>query len=128
MTFEIQETESLHTIITHSKMSIIQISELLLKNIDKEISLVIRKEKQFSFDSFIQGCHAYVEIWTPKVGDESLYLICKYSNEHNKYVVAVMIGGRTGGHVPKNLSKILNFFLTLLNCAIKGTVAGKRIN
>ena len=45
MTFKIQETESLHTIITHNKMSIIQISELLLKNIDKEISLMIQKEK-----------------------------------------------------------------------------------
>ena len=58
-------------------MSIIQISELLLKNIDEEISLVIQKEKQFSFDSFIRGYHAYMEIWTPKVGDDSLYLKCE---------------------------------------------------
>ena len=43
-------------------MSIIQISELLLKNIDEEISLVIQKEKQFSIDSFIRGYHAYMEI------------------------------------------------------------------
>ena len=38
------------------------------------------------------------------------------------------IGGHTGGHVPKNLSKILNIFLTLPNCAIKCKVTGKHIN
>ena len=38
------------------------------------------------------------------------------------------IGWHTGGHVPKNLSKILNFFLTLPNCAIKWKVTGKHIN
>ena len=78
-------------------MSIIQISELLLKNIDGE----------FPFDSFSRRYCAYMKIWTPKVGDNNLYLKCY---EHNKYVAAVMIGGRTGGHVPKNLSKISNLF------------------
>ena len=86
-------------------MLIIQISELLLKNIEEEISLVIQKEKQFS-----------------------LHLKCKDGNEHNKYAVAVMIGGRTGEHVPKNLSKIFNLFLTLPKCAIKCKVTRKRIN
>ena len=76
-------------------MSTIQISELLLKNIDEEISLIIQKEKQFSFDSFIRGYHLYMEIWTLKVGDQSLYLKCEDGNEHNKYAVAVIIGGRT---------------------------------
>ena len=54
-------------------MSTIQISELLLKKIDEEISLIIQKEKQFSFDSFIRGYHLYMEIWTLKVGEQSLY-------------------------------------------------------
>ena len=39
-----------------------------------------------------------------------------------------MTGGRTGGHVPKNLRKIFNIFLTLPNCAIKWKVTGKRLN
>ena len=43
-------------------MLIIQISELLLRNIDQETSLVIQNEKQFSFDSFIPGYHTYIEI------------------------------------------------------------------
>ena len=91
-------------------MSIIQISKLLLKNIDEEISLVIQKEKQFSFDAFIQGYHVYMEIWTPKVGDDSLYLKCEEGYEHHKYALALMIGGHTGGHVPNNLSTIFNPF------------------
>ena len=69
-----------------------------------------------------------MEIWTPNVGDDSLYLKCEDGNEHDKYAVALMIGGRTGGHVSKNLSKIFNLFLTLPNCAIKWKVTGKRIN
>ena len=39
-----------------------------------------------------------------------------------------MTGGRTGGHVPKNLSKIFNIFLTLPNGSIKWKVTGKRLN
>ena len=42
--------------------------------------------------------------------------------------VPVIIGGRTGGHVPKNLSKIFYLFLTLPNCSIKCKVTEKRIN
>ena len=57
-------------------MSIIQISELLSKNVVK-ISLVIQKEKKFSFDQFIGGYHAYIEIWLPKVGYDSLHLKCE---------------------------------------------------
>ena len=87
-------------------MSIIQVSELLLKNINEEISLVIQKENQFKFDSLIRGCHAYIEIWTTKVGDDSLYLKFEDGDERNKYAVAVMIEGRTVECVPKNLSEI----------------------
>ena len=100
-------------------MTIIQTSKLLLKNIDEEISLVIQKEKQFSIDSFIRGYHAYIEKWTAKVGDGSVCLKCEDGKEHNKYAAAVMIGGRIGSHVPKNVSKVFNLFLTLPNCAIK---------
>ena len=39
-----------------------------------------------------------------------------------------MIEGRTGECVPKNLSEILNLFLTLSNYVIECKVTGKRIN
>ena len=38
-------------------MSIVKISEPLLENIEEEISVVIQKEKQFSFDPFFRGYH-----------------------------------------------------------------------
>ena len=69
-----------------------------------------------------------MEIWTPKVGNDIWHLKCDDGNEYNKYTVAVMIEGRTGRHVPKNLSKIFNLFLTLPNCATKCKATGKCIN
>ena len=36
-----------------------------------------------------------LELWIPKVEDDSLYLKYKDRNEHNNYLVAVMIGGQT---------------------------------
>ena len=35
---------------------------------------------------------------------------------------------KTGGHIPKNLSKTFKHFLTLRNCTIKCNVIGKRVN
>ena len=40
----------------------------------------------------IQEYHAYMEMWIPKVGDDSFYLRCKDGNEHDKYVATGMIG------------------------------------
>ena len=52
-----------------------------------------------------------MNIWIPKVGDGSLYLTYEDGNEHDRYAVAVMISEQTGGHIPKNLRKILKLFL-----------------
>ena len=57
-----------------------------------------------------------------------MHLKFEDGNERNKYAVAVMIEGRTGEYVTKNLSEILNLFLTLSNCVIECKVTGKRIN
>ena len=42
--------------------------------------------------------------------------------------MAVVIHGKTSGHIPKNLSKTFKCFLTLPNCTIKCIVLGKRVN
>ena len=54
-----------------------------------------------------------MDIWIPNVGDENLYLEPEDENEYGKNDVAVLIGGITFGHIPKNLSKTFNRFLTL---------------
>ena len=59
-----------------------------------------------------------MEIWTSKVGDDSLYLKCEDGNEHNKYAVAVMIGGRAMvGMSQRTWIKFLTFFLLFLTVA-----------
>ena len=67
-------------------------------------------------------------IWAPKVGDKNFNLKWEDGNKHNKYFVAVTIGGSTGGHVPNISRKVFNLFLAFSNCTIKCKVTGKRIN
>ena len=65
------------------------------------------------------------EMQTPKVGYDTLYLKCEDGNEHDKYAVPIMKWGSTGGHVPNNLNKVFNLFLSLPKCTIKYKVTGK---
>lgn len=74
-------------------MTISHISEILLKNNKKEIALIIEKENQFSFGSFVWGYDAYTEIWTPNIRGDSFYLKCENENKHDKSVMDVMIRG-----------------------------------
>ena len=73
----------------------------------------------FSIYSFVRGYHVYTDIWTPNVGYENLYLEPEDGNEYGKNAVVVIIDGKTGGNIPKNLSKTFKHFLTLPNCTIK---------
>ena len=56
--------------------------------------MILEKEKQFSFNFYIQGYHTCMEIWLPKVVDDNLYLNlkCEDGNEHDKYAVVVTTG------------------------------------
>ena len=60
-----------------------------------------------------------------------MYLKCEDGNKHDKYAVAVMTGGRTGGHVPKSLSKSfrnsgpVQFFWTGKSCGLGGEMCKK---
>ena len=103
-------------------------SEILLRNIDDKVNIIVEKDHQFSFNSFVRRYHAYTDIWTPNVGDENLYLEPEDGNEYDKNAVAVIIYGKNGGHIPKNLWKIFKRFLTLPNCTIKCSVIGKCVN
>ena len=101
---------------------------MLLKNIDQEIELILIKQKQYDLDSFVRGHHAYMDIWTPKAGDENFCLKSENENQHDKFAVAIVLKERIVGHVPKNLSKILHQFKKIPNCTIGCKVTGKRVN
>ena len=93
-------------------MTINQMSELFLKNIEKKIALIIEKKKQFSLESFIWGYHPYMEIWAIKVEDNSFYSKCEDGNEHNKRIVAVMIGVQKTQKTWVNFSRSFILFQT----------------
>ena len=63
-----------------------------------------------------------MEIWTPKVGDDSLYLKCEDENKHDKYAVALVIRGKTLDLHRKTSVEILSSFV------IECIVVGNQIN
>ena len=64
--------------------------------------MTVEKDHQFSIDFFVRGYHAYMDVWTPNIGDGNLHLEPEDGNEYDKNAVAVIIGGKTGGHISKN--------------------------
>ena len=94
------------------------IQKMLLKIIDQEIELILIKQKQYDLDSFVRGYHAYMDIWTPKVGDENFCLKSENENQHGKFAFAIVLEERIVGHVPKHLNKIFHQFMKIPNCTI----------
>ena len=110
--------QCLHTEFKHPRTNMSAIQKMLLKNIDQEIELILIKQNQCDLDSFVRGYHAYMDIWIPKVGEENFCLKSENENQHNKFVVAIVLEERIVGHVPKNLSKIFHQFMKIPNCTI----------
>lgn len=106
----------------------LNLSDILLQDIERPIPLCIVKEKRYSFNSFVRGYHAYMDSWDPKVGDENLELVPEEDNEHDDFAVAIKFEDRIVGHVPKNLSKIMNRFTKIPSCSLRCKVTGKRVN
>ena len=69
-------------------------SLILLRNIDEKINIIVEKDHQFSFNSFVWGYHAYLDVWNPNVGDENLYLEPEVGNEYDKNAVVVITDGK----------------------------------
>ena len=68
----------------------------------RKSTMTVEKDHQFSIDFFVRGYHAYMDVWTPNIGDGNLHLEPEDRNEYDKNAVAVIIGGKTGGHISKN--------------------------
>ena len=56
-----------------------------------------------------------MDVQTPNLGDENLYLEPGDGNKYDKNVVAVIIDRKTGKNIPKNLIQTFKRFLTLPN-------------
>ena len=106
----------------------VQLTDILLKNIESEIPLIILKEKKHVFESFVRGYHEYMDVWDPKIGDKDVHLAPEEDNEHDSFAVAIFFQGRIVGHVPRNLSRVMNCFMKIPGCSIACKVTGKRVN
>ena len=95
-----------------------------------EMPLVIIKE--FETESVIKGYHAYMNDWTPILG-ENLSTRPEPENEIDKYAVAVTKDARVIGHLKKGktgrYAKTVFYFIWAnpMNTA-SITVMGKRVN
>lgn len=60
------------------------------------------------------------EIWTPVKG-ENLETAREFNNPYDKYAVAVKRGQKTVGHIPREISKTVAFFIKhggILTCSV----------
>ena len=100
---------------------------------DVEIPILI--DNSFSVlkrNSYARGYHAYMDIWKPLIGDNSLEICREDDNIHDKNAAAAIhsnhIGPRVAGHVPFLHSSTFKKFFSLPNHTIRVFVTEKRIN
>ena len=87
--------------------------------------------KVWTFSSFLRGYHAYMDIWVPLIGDDSLTCQKEHGNMHDHHAVAIKQDGRTVGHIPKNMTGFIWRFLCLPNTSVRVevlAVLGPRMN
>ena len=69
--------------------------------------------------SIVRGYHVYKDDWNPSIGD-IFALEIEETNQHDRYAVAVLVNEVIVGHIPREISKIVYYFIR--NC---GTVTGE---
>ena len=62
-------------------------------------------------DSVVHGHHAYKSVWSLVIG-EQLILEKEPANPYNKFAVALIGASQIVGHIPKNYSQIMWYFIT----------------
>ena len=77
----------------------LNLSDILLQDIERPIPLCTVKEKRYSFNLFVGGYHAYIDSWDPKVGNENLELVPEKDSKHDDFAVAIKFEDRTVGYV-----------------------------
>ena len=76
----------------------------------------------------MRGYYAYMDIWVPLIGDDSLTCQNEPDNVHDDHAVAIKREGRTVGHVPENISGFVWRFLSLPNTSVRVEILGPRMN
>ena len=63
-----------------------------------------------TIESMVRGYHVYKDDWSPSVGDE-FELEIEEPNRHDRYAVVIKVSGDIVGHVPREFSKIVYYFI-----------------
>ena len=101
--------------------------------IDYDTDIPIVVENTFSVlkhHSYIRGYNAYMNIWTPIIGDDNLLCKQERDNKHDENAIAALKCSGTSycWHVPFCYSSLFMKFLSLPYHCIKVCVEGKRVN
>ena len=79
-------------------------------------------EDSIRVESVVRGHHVYKEIWTPELGE--VLTVCKEpDNIHDRHAVCVMKDGAIVGHVPRELSSMMDVFIEkggVVTCTVSG--------
>ena len=78
-------------------------------------------------ESFVRGYHAYMDIWSPVIGEE-LWLKRGPENADDEYAVAAVNDSHIVGHVPRLLSSIIFHFLARPCNKGLAEITGSKIN
>lgn len=77
--------------------------------------------------SFVRGYHAYLDVWTPAIG-EVLLVKPEPTNEKDSKAVAVLKEDVIVGHIPRNLAPSLFQFLRRDVNKAFAEVTGQKVN
>ena len=101
--------------------------QILMKDVNQKIIIILVKGDTCEFNSFVQGYHAYMDIWNCIIGKTDLE-VKHEGNEHNQFAIVIFNNKRAVDHVSKNLSKIFYQFLSLTGSTAEVGILGKRVN
>jgi len=66
--------------------------------------------EKYTFDSAVRGYHVYKVVWKPAIGD-TLQADQELDNEVDKFAVKVVKNNEIVGHLPREYSQILWYFI-----------------
>ena len=83
--------------------------------------------ERWYFNSYFRGYNAYMDIWIPLIGDESLICWKEKGNEYDPHAVAITRNNVVVGRVPQNICDHFWTLLSLRKISIRARVLGKRV-
>ena len=81
----------------------------------------------FEIDSYVRGYHAYMDVWSPVIG-ETLLVKREPSNVKDRHAVAIFKEDAVVGHVPYNIAPRFSQFLRRDVNKAFAEVTGEKVN